>query len=496
MKRINFLLLFLFIGLLSVTSCRKETTHYITPTTEDSSVIYSLNYMDFESPTDVVMQTSSYSVSAEISKSLLAKLNFELNRGNVLTLWPDIKVLPEYMRIDNIKDKGDAYVVSGNKVDVSEVLGDVNLTLDTKPYVDPNASMTKSTLANGVMVDSRFLSKSGTLHPSVLYVNPDHLSLNDLGFESNTQANDFIFIHDDIAIVDFREQAQVNSSIKIGISFKGHHEFKLTPDKDDKDNYFKTELEYSAEAYAKMDLNVSGFKLKKFGTTFHGEYLFAPTFSVEGKAKKTFGDKDYVTIIKFGTYSATFFIGPVPVVVTVEPSLDRKLNIELSAQMSLNLPFKFTGSYTVGAIYENKNWTHIEEKQHKEEWPTDLTGAGLTMAVTAEANAGIYLRAAAKLYGVAGPNATIGPNINIAAQAKLTNLHKLDASLKGKLDFEAAIGAEFKVLKWSIASWEHKWSLYSLEMFDFSWSKDFTQPSGPKPSSEIDLPAPMLAPAS
>lgn len=161
-------------------------------------------------------------------------------------------------------------------------------------------------------------------------------------------------------------------------------------------------------------------------------------------------------LIPAATKPFAFTIGALPVVGTVTFNLYGGFNVNGSAQAALKTGLNCAMNLTVGAKYQNKNWSHM--------WnPTMECSAD---PVTAEANvtagARIYLRPelGVKLYGVVGPTVDVEPFLSGTTYFQPKPLqcdYKVTTGISGNLNIEAkALGIEIAHWSKSLFSYEKK----------------------------------------
>ncbi|MDX2006037.1 MAG: hypothetical protein SFU83_12225 [Meiothermus sp.] len=148
--------------------------------------------------------------------------------------------------------------------------------------------------------------------------------------------------------------------------------------------------------------------------------------------------KKTVPIATLNFTPKTFFIGPVPVVIT--PKLVLELKFEGKAGLKVGYEISYTLKAVAGAKYDD-GWKNISDfVSDFKSGPVDAT-TGISGVLEAKAKAAA--RAELMFYGV------VGPTIEVAPSAKLDLMYPRDPLWKLFAGIEANVGINIKVLGFS-----------------------------------------------
>lgn len=167
-------------------------------------------------------------------------------------------------------------------------------------------------------------------------------------------------------------------------------------------------------------------------------------------------DKFKLNLIKFSCFSFTFWIGPVPVVVTCDPAVYLRLDGKISTAAQMGFKYEYASKFKGGLRYQNdKGWETIREFTEEK---NEFTPIWPEAKLSAELGFGLYLGVDVLLYGAAGPKAAVGPRIGATAEGTLS---KGETDLKASVDVtvNAEAGAKLKVLGYEIAEFNKKFEL-------------------------------------
>ncbi len=139
-----------------------------------------------------------------------------------------------------------------------------------------------------------------------------------------------------------------------------------------------------------------------------------------------------VPIKRFTFFPQTIFIGPIPVVITPQLTVNVGANGSISAKVSTGI--EQSSTITAGVTYENGTWKPVTKISDNHIGPLKTT---LSQSAKAEAFAGPDL--SVKIYYAAGPYGQIKGYLALKADPSGTPLWKLYGGIKGELGFKVEV---------------------------------------------------------
>ncbi|MEG0519135.1 MAG: hypothetical protein RR555_09765 [Bacteroidales bacterium] len=454
-------------------SCNKDKEIDILPTLEDSVAVISLTYNNFKNANDVLVQGPDSSLIIinpqllEGPKNNSDKSDLTIKRGNVLAIWTGISNLPFYKRVESIEYENNKLLVKVSPATVAEAIVNMDVKLDTHPYYNQSPSVAAQSLSNSIGSSPYLMDDDGYLHPTVIMAPKDNVYYKD-------SDELYPFVEDKTGYSNLNDSQVIFNMLEYG-DHMGNCDFKIGFSKDIdidflNDGAFKMGLKGSVGGYigSRIILETSWFKIKSYETSFVGGYNTNLNLKLGVSGKKEFGDTKYKQLAPIGTYHAIFTIGPVPIYITIEAELARKVSATVSGFLGLVIPVQVSGDFVCGVKYYQGKWGPVTGFTHKETSPSfDNTGFKAEAGLSAEA--GIYIKAGVYLAGVAGPYCAIGPQISADAKASLTNFKFLKASVSAKAALMSSVGAELKLLWWKLADYHVDFTLFEYEFIKKEW---------------------------
>ena len=450
---LEFSVLALFVcGVFFCTSCEKNVPVPKVETdkwTVDTTSVFTWSYSDFDSESDVQIMSPDTS-SLRVTKSFLKKVHdYEfLDTGCFVCAYLAVNKGAFIRKITDISDDGDAYLITTVQGNVDELFEELDIVLSGVPYYN-------STKAGSS--DSPYMDADGVLHPiAIVMENGDALGQDSVilpGVNYFPDAQDVDFTIRLRSGLDFEIPLTNDTTLAAGV----------------KDGYFELWTTLTVE------LNIKKFKLQHFKTAFAGGYnLDVPVYLKAGgsssliKKEKKIGDLPGFTF--------TFSIGPIPVSVTIDPSVEGYFETKLSGKVKATTGFSSSANFTIGAEYnrnQNPEWHSINEKNSP-----SIQSKPFAMTAEAELSleAGLRSRLSVKLYGCAGPTGSVGPYAKFTAAAKIGSEQRdsLEIDLKAAWGVKATAGAQFSIWKWKIGKWETSFDLINeISFLDYKFRIPF-----------------------
>lgn len=461
MERFKKLFGIFLIGMLALnfSACSKEGD--IDPPHEDTKEPIVMSYNTFNNQDDVII-TDADTTTISVSKKYLETMKYEFNikDGDTvpITIWRTMGTAPFVRNVIKSVEQGDRVILTTVSGDLGDVLGDNDLMLDTDIYVD--FSKSRAITRGGVAVDNydRYVDNGGVIHPAVIIINEE-------GIEGYSQTESIIdqngskyYTAEDLANsnADFRI---INVDMNLG-----NHSL-TSPEKDLK--LYMKDSHLKAKAGVRINIKTKKCKLKEFECSVYGDFGLDFTFGVESKTSIASWKKEE-DIAKFCGYTYVFWIGYVPVAITCNAGALMAATAELSASCLFETSMKLHADYNAG-VYYSGDWNNRSSAHAS-------ASAGFNiikpLAVTAEASAGIELFADLKLYDCAGPKITFGPSVDASLTASFNALeNQIEFSTEGGVNVGGKFGVEMKILKWQLASWQQKYSLFKQNLWKYNGAK-------------------------
>lgn len=445
---------------------------------------YGLMYTDFENANDVKILNADTTEIA-VSKKLADKLGIKSFVGHPMGIWQGVDQLPYARKATEERLVGDIYILKVKTATVAELIGDKDARLSTDIYVNNEPRLLTSPAANRFSsFGAKYVDETGIIHPAVIhltdpegydqpyhnetdepdkpvltrsaahnghydYITADELASGKLtrgGLGGNMHVN-VLSIHDKIT---FRHKFEMKGAPTDTIVVSG----QIPIDYDL--NYFMT-----LNGGVKWDGWLPDLYIKKFEAGIDGDCAFKPeaylSFAARVELKKEY---QRLTLASFGQYTFTFVVGIVPVCITVKPSLYMKFTANAEGGVRVGFKYDYASQFKAGIRYQ-KGWSVIkdfEELRNKFEFYKPEAN------FTANASIGFYLGVDVLVYGVAGPEVGVGPELASKASATLRPTEenpdkRFEFNASVDLKVKAFAGAKISLLGYELAQWSTEMQL-------------------------------------
>ena len=458
------------------------------PAEADTRVLeaYGLMYTDFDKESDVEILNADTTEIA-VSKKLADKLGITSFVGHPMGIWQGIDQLPYARKATEEKLMGDKYILKVQTATVAELIGEKNAQLRTSVYVnDEPSALTRSTSAGFSAYGARYVDETGIIHPAVIhltdpygYDKPYHnendepvttRATNNNGHYEYYTAEELAGKSTDL----LRSSRHVNVlSIHDKLSFR--HKFGMQGAPTDtitvsgevpidyELNYFIT-----LEGGVKWDGWHPDLYVKKFETGLDGNFAFKPeaylAFSGSVELKEKY---QRLTLATFGQYTFTFVVGVVPVCILVKPALYMKFDASAEGSVRVGFKYDYANRFKAGIRYKN-GWSVIKEF---DEQKNDFKLIKPEANFTANAEMGFYLGVNVMIYGVAGPEIGVGPNLSSELSGTIRPFeenpdNRTELTANVGLKVHAYAGAKISLLGYDLAQWSTEtvlagpWTIY------------------------------------
>lgn len=467
---------------------------------------YGLMYNDFESTNDVQILNADTTEIA-VSKKLADKLGITSFVGHPMGIWQAVDQLPYARKATAERLVGDTYILKVQTATVAELIGDKSAQLSTAVYVnnEPQA-LTRSAVKGFSSFGAKYVDETGTIHPAVIhltdpngydkayhnetdepaltrsavadgrynYITADELASGKTrGALGGSMHVNVLSIHDKLT---FRHKFEMQGAPTDTIVLSGQVPIDYNL------NYFMT-----LQGGVKWDSWLPSLYIKKFETGVDGDCAFAPeaylSFAARVELKKQY---ERLTLATFGQYTFTFVVGVVPVCITVKPSLYLKFTANAEGGVRVGFKYDYASQFKAGIRYQD-GWSVIKEfDELRNKFELYKPEANFT----ANAGIGFYLGVDVLVYGVAGPEVGVGPEL--AAKASATYRPFVDDPDK-RFDFNASVdlkvkafaGAKISLLGYNLAQWSTEYQLAGPWTL-FKYPSDGTEHKDPEKQKQED----------
>lgn len=431
---------------------------------------YGLMYTDFDNEDDVQILNADTTEIA-VSKQLAQKLGITSFVGHPMGIWQAVDQLPYARKATEERLVGNTYILKVQTATVAELIGEKDAQLSTALYVNNEPQALTRAASNGFSAfGAKYVDQTGTIHPAVIhltdpygYDQQHHNETDEPALTRSACSNDhFDYITaDEMVAAKTRASMHVNVlSIHDKLTFRHKFEMQGAPTDTivvsgqvpiDYDlNYFMT-----LQGGVKWDGWLPSLYVKKFETGLDGDFSFNPeaylSFAARAELPK---DMQRLNLATFGQYTFTFVVGVVPVCITVKPALYLKFTANAEGAVRVGFKYDYASQFKAGIRYED-GWSVIkdfEELKNKFEFIRPEAN------FTANAGIGFYLGVDVLVYGVAGPQVGVGPELSAKASATYRLMEedpakRFDFKANVDLKVKAFAGAKISLLGYELAQW-------------------------------------------
>ena len=442
------------------------------PAGDDTRLLeaYGLMYTDFDNEDDVQILNADTTEIA-VSKQLAQKLGITSFVGHPMGIWQAVDQLPYARKATEERLVGNTYILKVQTATVAELIGEKDAQLSTALYVNNEPQALTRAASNGFSAfGAKYVDQTGTIHPAVIhltdpygYDQQHHNETDEPALTRSACSND----HYDYITADEMVAAKTRASMHVNVlsihdklTFRHKFEMQGAPTDTivvsgqvpiDYDlNYFMT-----LQGGVKWDGWLPSLYVKKFETGLDGDFSFNPeaylSFAARAELPK---DMQRLNLATFGQYTFTFVVGVVPVCITVKPALYLKFTANAEGAVRVGFKYDYASQFKAGIRYED-GWSVIkdfEELKNKFEFIRPEAN------FTANAGIGFYLGVDVLVYGVAGPQVGVGPELSAKASATYRLMEedpakRFDFNANVDLKVKAFAGAKISLLGYELAQW-------------------------------------------
>lgn len=458
-----------------------------------------LVFKDFVNEGDVQILDADTTTIA-VSKAYAEKLGVDNFVSHPMGIWQAKNERAYLRRPTAQKLVGDKYILKVVPADLGEVLAGQNLELNTSIYVNPNAGA--ATRGAAGMVD-KYTDQNGVIHPAAITMTRRAgEAVTRGGFSTyGTLSPEEILAGESFQLpatrgfIDDAAECIVRF-IKSGGHFTGNGQGRImqlegtiTPPKihiktgdNEGDTVtinskvpYNVELNYTlkVDTWVKPKLSINPLNMLEIDTRYFegrldGKCSMAPqmTLGISGEAELPKDKQDY-PLCDLAEFHFTFFAGPVPIDICLQPNLSAHVNAGVKGSVYTGIKYEYASEFSAGIKYENKKWQPIANHEVKKNEFNFITPRG---TFHAEAEIGIMLGCDVLVNLLAGPTASFGPMLKGELDAVLAPMEKtpftFDANVT--LGLMGKAGAKVKLWKIELFDWEFdlkfgpQWDIWSF----------------------------------
>ena len=434
---------------------------------------YGLIYQNFDNADDVKILNADTTEIA-VKKSLADKMGIETFVNHPLGIWDSPAHLSYGRKAVEERLEGDAYILKVVPVTVAELIGDKAALLSTDIYVNKDKDKAKALAASKGVPEfaAKYMEEDGTIHPCMVHMTDPYGYKKDHHLEGEDHDPDMMTAHklgefEHMTPEQILEKRNASEKVRIiSLHNKIEFDYKIPIDKDSKDSIdiageipIDFDLNYFLTIDPGVDWHWYGPELivEKFETGLDGEFGFHPSLTIGFKKElKLDEDKGKIRLASFNGFTFTFTVGIIPVTVEISPSLNLVFDASVSGAVQLGFRYNYSNSFRAGIRYKHDGgWGRISEFEEKE---NEFIFARPELSFSAEAGVGFFLTAAAKIYGVAGPELGIGPRLGAKAEL-LVSPDNIDWNAEVAMTLQAWAGAKVEILGYELAEWSTRFDI-------------------------------------
>lgn len=446
---------------------------------KDSTTILALTFDRFLHPSDVVIEDPVDTSVITVSKSFLKAIKQDVRKYNLVTgmITPDD--VPFYKRVEKVveAENNRLRLFLNDSANINYFLPqDKEISLNSDIYTNPNEPARTN---DGSINDMHYYNpETNEYHPFAISSPPNPNAVTraeDLDDESDYT----VLMVEDIdntnkTLFDWKFNfIDISPSVE---DFTVH----LGVDPNNPKNYYGdfglSSLKVHLYTGLRLKMNLGVRKKVLFPRPYVSEFLasFYGGASVDATARLAMLKKFEMQkplerqLASFKGNIFKFLIGFVPVVIKAEPSLVVQFKAKAEGAFEFKLVAHANKDFEIGCHLKEGTWNKITTD------PKQKQGGNFTPSVSlhgkAEANFGIYLKGSARIYGFAGPEVQIGPQItaNFDGEFIITDPEKSNGKVVLSVNLGGEAGAEIKIKDWQIAKWAFPFTL--VEFYHKEWT--------------------------
>ncbi|MBO7578609.1 MAG: hypothetical protein J6T43_06465 [Prevotella sp.] len=431
---------------------------------------YGLTFETFDNENDVqILNADTTEIS--VSKAYADKLGITSFVNHPMGIWHKMSQLPYIRKAKAEKLVGDRYILTVEPATVAEIIGDKKVNLQTDIYVNSDAEsiQTRAAGCNIPGYAAKYIDTNNVIHPAVVHLTDPYGYKEDYhtGDEQPeatetraAQSGEYKYMTAEELLGETRWSI---SKRLLGVDTEVKRNFKFAA-KDSKDSVqvnFKAGVNFELNYFLTLEggLKWSGILpepyVEKFETGVDGSFGLDASVEFAFEKKLDLGDKLKFELAKFNGYSFTFWVGPVPILISIDPNIFMKFDGSISGKVSTGFKYEYGNEFMGGARYtDGRGW---EGMGYFRETANKFSIIPPRVAFKYTCGMGIFLGADITIYKCAGPELAIGPHLGGELNATFKPIEAQTAEdlvdLNGKimLNIDAELGAKLTLLGYKLA---------------------------------------------
>ena len=460
-------------------ACDKET---IEPEPKPEDLVpFAMTYVDFITPNDVQI-LSSDTTRISVSSAYAKKMGIKYFKDRAVTIWRTIGTVPFIRIITDAQENNGEIILTTKRGEFSDMFENLDASLVTDLYVNRNYVASRSTRNRAgeevTDVSGKYMDNEGVYHPAVIIVEEGSPAARSLQSRTGSTKNYF-------TAEELLEQNASFDILNVQTDFKFDHKYPKDAEDTETAVHIKGKVGLSAKLTGYADINISWFRLMRFEAGVKGSAGVSTKLSF-GLQKEI--EKEWTTeIMPVGGHMIVFWIGPIPVPLVYESSINHKTKASATASLEVLASGKYELSFSKGILYERGNgWKDLSQKTKTEKY---FRFDGIKGSAKVEASNGIYYEMGIYLGGSMGPEFSFGPYVSAEAEVASTmdvvNQQMIvEGSLGAYAGLAGELGAKLKVLGYELAKWSTTFDVFKLTLFEGNLTWTFTDESWGKLEAE------------
>ena len=462
-----------------MSACEKDD---VLPEPQPEDLVpFAMTYVDFITPNDVQI-LSSDTTRISVSSAYAKKMGIKYFKDRAVTIWRTIGTVPFIRIITDAQENNGEIILTTKRGEFSDMFENLDASLVTDLYVNRNYVASRSTRNSAgeevTDVSGKYMDNEGVYHPAVIIVEEGSPAARSLQSRTGSTKNYF-------TAEELLEQNASFDILNVQTDFKFDHKFPKDAEDTETAVHLKGKVGLSAKLTGYADINISWFRLMRFEAGVKGSAGVSTKLSF-GLQKEI--EKEWTTeIMPVGGHMIVFWIGPIPVPLVYESSINHKTKASATASLEVLASGKYELSFSKGILYERGNgWKDLSQKTKTEKY---FRFDGIKGSAKVEASNGIYYEMGIYLGGSMGPEFSFGPYVSAEAEVASTmdvvNQQMIvEGSLGAYAGLAGELGAKLKVLGYELAKWSTTFDVFKLTLFEGNLTWTFTDESWGKLEAE------------
>ena len=455
-----------------MSACEKDD---VLPEPQPEDLVpFAMTYVDFITPNDVQI-LSADTTSISVSKEYAQKMGIKYFKDRAVTIWRTIGTVPFIRIITDVQENKNEIILTTKRGEFCDMFENLDASLESDLFVNKDyvASRSNRNRAGEEVTDvsGKYQDNDGVYHPAVIIVEEGSPAARSLQSRTGSIKNYF-------TAEELLEQNATFDVLNVQTDFKFDHKFPSDAKDNEAAMHLKGKVGLSAKLSGYADINISWFKLKRFEAGVKG--------SAGVSTKMSFGlqkeiEKEWETeIMPVGGHMFVFWVGPIPVPLVYESSINHKTKASATASLEVLASGKYQVSFSQGVLYErDKGWKDLSQKTKTEKY---FKFDGIKGSAKVEASNGIYYEMGIYLGGSAGPEFSFGPYVSAEAEVSSTmdvvnQQIKVEGSVGAYAGLAGEVGAKIKVLGYQLAKWSTAFDVFKFTLFEGNLAWTFTDES-------------------